>query len=118
MITRRSLGLITLGVFLVGERVQARTEPMTQLDDDYWFLMRAKAILSPSVYKHEAKDPMRRELSFKAVAPGDEHLIVHSFDPREVKYRYYPMAIADLRADMVGTWQFALQQVLPVPVST
>lgn len=118
MITRRSLGLVTLGVFLVGERVQARTEPMTKLDEDYWFLMRVKALLTPSTYRHEAEDPLHRLISFKQVMPGDEHLIVHSYDKSDDKYRYYPMAIADLRTDMVATWEFAVAQVLPVPVST
>lgn len=118
MITRRWLALITLGTFMIGERVQARTEPMSKLDEDYWFLLRCKDFLQINAYMKQADDPLHRQISFKQVVPGDEHLIVHSFDPREGKYRYYPMAIADLRADMVGTWQFALQQVLPLPVST
>jgi hypothetical protein len=50
--------------------------------------------------------------------PGDEHLIVHSYDKSDDKYRYYPMAIADLRTDMIATWEFAVAQVLPVPMST
>lgn len=119
MITRRYLGLITLGAYMAGGRVEARTDPdMTKLDANYWFLLRCKDWLLPSIYQHEANDPLHRQLSFKPIVSGDEHLIVHSYDKSMDKYRYYPMAVDELRADMVATWRFAVQQVLPVPVST
>ncbi len=79
---------------------------------DYDFLRQTADLLQPGVYARREHKGLHRTLRLERVVPGDQALMLISYngyDRRELEVR---MAISDLRKDLGGTFNAAVAEAL------
>lgn len=86
---------------------------LAEHDSDYAFLTNMRNLLLPATTEAGERDPLQRCVEIDRVMPGDEELVVLSFNGLDRRLRHALIPIEALRADHAKGWRVAIAYVLP-----